>query len=399
MIPDVLRMALLVLVRNPGRTMLTTVGLAIGVAAFIAMVSFARGARSSVDSQFSKLGRHVLRVKLDHGLLGEQPRPLTEADVAALRQSATTLGPIIPYAIRGGDLSYRGRHHHALLRGTVPEFASVRPTDLSAGGFFDAIDMERRSPVCLLGPEVVDTLFAGQDALGETVDIEGKMPCRVIGVMARRGSAVSGDDLDNRVILPLSAFKAYLGLPRGIWLIETVARQPRLMAAARDEIERILRRHRAIAPDQDDDFVVHTPDEIAQVAQDIGGILTGLLAGIAAVSLLVGGIGIMNIQLVSVAERTHEIGVRSALGASPFQIMRQFVIEALILASLGSAAGVALGIGISMLVAKVMAWQPSEMLVIALGSALFGLAVGTLFGSIPARQAARLDPIEALRRE
>jgi putative ABC transport system permease protein len=218
-------------------------------------------------------------------------------------------------------------------------------------------------------------------------------------VFESRGTNISGSDLDDRVVMPLSTFETYLGLPNGYWQIEVRPRERALIDVAKSEVTQILHRTHRIKEGQADDFHVISPDEVTRVAEQIGGILTGLLAGIAAVSLLVGGIGIMNIQLVSVAERTHEIGIRAAIGASPEQIMGQFLAEALVLAMLGSLAGVALGVGLSIAVAKQMGWPHAAGFDIVIGSALFGIAVGTIFGYIPAKRAAALDPIEALRRE
>jgi len=396
---DNLRMALQVPLRNPGRSALTALGLAIGVSAFIAMVSFGRGARSSVVSQFETLGTNLLKVKPFMTVSAPNPHPLSQADVLALRRESTTLAYVVPLYQQSLDVQYRGRHYKTTVRGITPDFTKIADEPMAAGGVFDEVDMAEHQKVCVIGMTVVRSLFAGEDPLGRVVTVSDRLPCRVIGVFKERGSAISGGDLDDRMVIPLTTFESQLGAPQGYSYIEVRPKDRSLVAAARQEVREIVRASHGIAQGLDNDFQVLSPDEVTRVAEQIGGILTALLAGIAGVSLLVGGIGIMNIQLVSVAERTHEIGIRAALGASPEQILRQFLAEAVVLATLGSSAGVALGLTASIVVARRLGWGQATTPDVVLGALLFGVVVGTLFGYIPAKRAADLDPIEALRRE
>jgi putative ABC transport system permease protein len=394
---DSLLMALQVPLRKPARTALTTLGLAIGVGAFIAMVSFGRGARSSIVSQFETLGSNVLRIRPQYGRSETPPRPLSHEDVRALTREATTLAHVIPYAATTLDVTYRDRQIRMAVSGTVPEYIETRGWKFGAGGIFNQNDANRRAKVCVLGAATAATLFDSSEPLGQPITLAGTMPCYVIGVLAPLGVSMSGSDLDGAVLMPLATFETQIG--EGLSLIEARPMDRSLLELAKQEVSQILRRTHEIDREQPDDFTISSPDDVTFAAEQVGGILTGLLAGIAAVSLLVGGIGIMNIQLVSVAERTHEIGIRSALGASPQQIERQFLAEAAVLAALGSAFGVGLGLLISFLVSRQMHWPNATTADIVLGSAAFGIAVGTLFGYLPAKRAAKLDPVEALRRE
>ena len=339
-------------IRNPGRSALTALGLAIGVGTFIAMVSFGRGARASVVSQFESLGSNMLRVKTFYGQGEIAPRGLRQGDLDALRRESTTIEIIVPLSYRDMNVGHAGRSRKTLVMGTTPDFDRTRDWHVMSGGLFDAADMRDRAKVCVLGMTAATEFFGTRDPLGKVITVDGKLPCRVIGVLAPRGAAVGGRDQDDRIYLPLPSYAAYLGNPNGYTVLEVRPKRPDMLSASAHELSRILRRTHQIGPDQADDFHIIRPDQVTAVAEQIGGILTGLLAGIASVSLLVGGIGIMNIQLVSVAERTHEIGIRAAVGASPDKIMRQFLAEAVVLASIGSAAGVAFGVAVSKVVAE-----------------------------------------------
>jgi putative ABC transport system permease protein len=397
-----LRSAAEVLVRYPGRSALTVLGLAIGVAAFIAMVSFGEGARRSVMAQFESLGTNLLVVGpwMAARQARDQPaQPLGEIDVATLRREATTLGEIAPVIRMNQDLERGGVHHFLRVQATTPGFVHLHDWPLAAGGMFDDDEVSRRAKVCVLGATPARVLFGFADPLGGGVTIGGVVLCRVVGVLATKGYSTDGDDLDDLLLMPVTTFEAYWGTPEGYSRLELQPLRPGLMETAKSEVTEILARLHRIDEGDENDFRVTTPLEVLRAVERTSAVLTGLLRGIAAVSLLVGGIGIMNIQLVSVAERTREIGVRAAIGASPTQILTQFLWEGLALTLVGAGAGVLMGLAIAAITAEVMQWPRVISASGIVGAVAFALAVGMVFGFLPARRAAALDPIEALRHE
>jgi putative ABC transport system permease protein len=397
---EVIRLAVQVVVRNKGRSLLTMLGLAIGVGAFIAMVSFGEGARSSVVSQFERIGTNLLRVRVSGSFDPKPHRPLTDGDLEALTRESTTLLDIVPLRRKSDDVVFGGVSHRVNITGVIPGYAVLHDQHLVSGGMFDELDVLQRAKVCVLGQTPARALFGDRNPLGATITIGGTLLCRVLGLVASKGASISGDDLDDFVLMPVTTFAAYLGNPTdGYYSFELRPQSPALLQAARGEIVDILRRRHQLDARDPDDFDVSSPDEETRVAARIAAILTGLLAGIAAVSLLVGGIGIMNILLVSIAERTYEIGIRAAVGASPGQILTHFLAEALVLAIIGSAAGGALGVGAALAVEHQMGWDSGTSVQVVVFSVLFGIVIGLVFGYIPARRAAMLDPIQALRHE
>jgi putative ABC transport system permease protein len=397
---EVLGLAVQVVVRNRGRSLLTVLGLAIGVGAFIAMVSFGVGARTSVISQFERIGTNLIRVRVSSRIEPKPHRPVTEGDLQALTRETTTLGDVVPLLRKSDDLAFGGVSHRVPIIGVTPGYTVLHDLQPISGGVFDELDVAQRAKVCVLGQTPARILFGDRDPLGATVTIGGMLPCRVLGLIAPKGMSISGDDLDDFVLMPVTTFAAYLGDPAaGYASIEMRPQSPALLQAARAEIVEILRRRHQLEARDADDFDVISPDEATRVADQTAAILTGLLAGIAAVSLIVGGIGIMNILLVSVAERTYEIGIRAAVGASPWTILTQFLAEALVLAVIGSTAGAVLGVGTSVVVERQMGWGSGTSWQVVMFSVLFGISIGLVFGYIPARRAAMLDPIEALRHE
>jgi putative ABC transport system permease protein len=396
-----LRMALQVLVRNPGRSALTVLGLAIGVAAFIAMVAFGEGARRAVLLQFSNLGANMLRVRQKAtaaDFVTKPARPLSDRDVSELRRETTTLAIVVPHIRRFADIVSGSQRVRSTLIGTEPDYAVLHGWQADGGGMFDARDLRESAKVLVLGNSVAERLFGDEDPLGRVVTIAGSVPCRIVGVLASRGRSIGGGDLDDFVLMPATTYAQHLGMQSYVH-IEMQPMQAGWLEEARGEADAVLRRTHGFDSTEAADFDIVSPDDVTRAADQTARILTGLLAGIAAVSLLVGGIGIMNIQLVAVAERTHEIGIRAAIGASPAQIRKQFLVESAVLAAVGVLIGVAIGVGLAQVVAHAMAWPQAVSVGAVVLSGLFGVSVGVVFGFVPAVRAAQLDPIIALRRE
>ncbi len=394
---------------NKLRSGLTVLGIVIGVAAVIAMLAVGRGAQESITSSINSIGTNLL-VVFPGGKERDRFRPLTTRDADALRDqlAAPSIEAVAPAFESGGEVTFGGQQMSAPLFGVTPEYFQVRNVSLAEGEFITEEHVLGRASVALLGPEVAETLFGHADGVtGETVRIQGQ-PFRVIGVLASQGGGAFGSE-DDQIIVPLTTARARLLGPKSgqagdrIDVIYVQAASGDLVPQAMEEMAQILRtRHRIT--DNIDDFTIFTQQDLLNEAESITNVLTAFLGGIAGISLLVGGIGIMNIMLVSVTERTREVGLRKALGARKRDILTQFLTESSLLSLLGGLIGILFGWLISLIVGQIAAannapFTPIVGLDAILLATVFSAAIGLFFGIYPANRAAGLEPVEALRYE
>jgi putative ABC transport system permease protein len=401
-----IRVALAALLVNKGRSALTSLGIVIGISAVIAMVAAGSGAKGKLDEQLESVGKTIILVR-EGGRTNQgiktHATPLTPDDVKALREDALLQRYVVGVAESQHLLqtlfAQNGRNHPTSISGGEPDIQVVRKWKPRLGRFFDDNDVKKAALVCVLGDSVCTKLFPNQDSpVGERIRV-GHLYLEVIGVVHPKGRAPTGVDQDDQIFIPITTLREKLAHEKRVDVIVTAARTTDLIKPAEKRITEILRERHRLLSDQGDDFEVSSVDEMAKLAKIIMKTLTILIVVIASISLIVGGIGIMNIMLVSVTERTREIGIRMAVGATPRDIRNQFLIEAVVLALLGGALGVSLGIGAANALAFFAKW-PVEYspYIVALA---FGVsaAVGVFFGYYPAVKASRLDPIEALRYE
>jgi putative ABC transport system permease protein len=399
------RIAFKALGRNKMRTGLTMLGMIIGVAAVITLVAMGNGAQAMIEDQIKGAGTNMITVNAGNfssgGVRGGSgtSSSLTEADAAAIRTEI----PGVQFVAAGQQTQAQviagNQNWFTRIQGTDVDLPLIRSWPTRFGGFFSVQDVTSASKVAVLGKTVSDTLFGTDvDATGQIIRIRNQ-PFRVIGVMSAKGQSGMGPDMDDQILVPYTTvMKKLLGVAfiRDITVSAATAGETTAVA---DAIAVLLRTRHQIVPGQDDDFTIRTAEEIADIRTQAMGTMTTLLAGIAGVSLIVGGIGIMNIMLVSVTERTREIGLRMAIGAKGRDVLLQFLVEAITLSLLGGGIGIALGFGLAEAMSRWMSW-PAKVPANAVGMAFgFAAAVGVFFGFYPAQKAARLDPIEALRFE
>jgi len=401
---QILKVAYKALGRNKMRSSLTMLGIIIGVAAVIAMLGIGQGAKKMVNAQIASLGENLLNVfpgshtaGAVHGGAGTASS-LTEDDVVAIKNNCSAIARISPVVRSGAQVVAGNLNWGTSIQGYSTDFPYIRSWPLSSGTFFTDQDIKGATKVCILGQTVVDNLFPGEDPVGEIVRIK-KLPFRVIGVLSQKGQNAFGQDQDDIIIAPWTTVQKKLAGSTYINYIIASAADRSQMDLAEKQITDLLRQRHRILPGQDDDFTVRSQMDIATAASSTSSIMTILLAAIASISLIVGGIGIMNIMLVSVTERTREIGIRMAVGARGKDILTQFLIEALVLSLLGGITGIIIGVVGSSAISSFAKWPTiitAFSIVLSFG---FSIAIGIFFGFYPARKAAMLNPIDALRYE
>ncbi|HTQ46187.1 MAG TPA: ABC transporter permease [Polyangiaceae bacterium] len=405
---NVMPIALTALLRNKTRSFLTTLGVIIGVASVISMVAVGEGAKARVSGVFAAMGTNMLIVLSGTtttggvaGGFGSMPT-LTWEDLSAIRTQAPAVRWAAPGQMGKVTIMAQDQNWTTSLTGSSPEFFDIRNWTIGKGSLFADSDVQGASKVIVLGATVSDKLFGeGADPVGKTVRIRS-VPFLVVGLLQRKGQSPMGTDYDDAAFIPITTFQNQIqgGLQKyisGIILVSAVSSDDTHRAQA--EITSLLRDRHHLGPNDDEDFSIRNLTELANAQQSGTQALTALLAAIAVVSLVVGGIGIMNIMLVSVTERTREIGVRMAVGAKPWHILAQFLAEAVTLSMLGGIMGVVIGSVIARVVAARLGWSYSARVDMILVSFGFSALVGVGFGLYPARKASRLDPIEALRYE
>src|SRR3990172_2339451 len=402
----VFRIALRALARNKMRSSLTMLGIVIGVCAVIAMVGVGQGAEQQVQQQIESFGTNTVFVS--SGSPSRRPggahmgswsvKTLTVDDMQAIEREIPLVRQCAPPVISSAQIVFRNQNWFTRVMGTTQSYFTVRNWPLLAGNMFGDDEVRRAQNVVVLGKTVADLLFVAEDPVGQTIRVKNQ-PFQVIGVLAPKGQSPWGDDQDDRIFAPYTTVQKKLSGQNWVQFISCTAVSREASVAAVPLVEALLRERHRIRPGSDDDFQVRTQSEVAQMAEETSRVMTMLLGSIASISLLVGGIGIMNIMLVSVTERTREIGIRMAVGATEIDIQRQFLVEAVTLSLLGGMIGLVLGAVGSALIASFLGWAVLISLKAVLVAVVFSTLVGIFFGYYPARKAAQLDPIEALRYE
>ena len=389
--------------RNMMRSSLTALGIIIGVAAVIIMVTLGSGATEKVTEQISSLGSNMLVLRPGQGMHGPGGRQSTSSafkvdDAEAIARDISGLEAVAPSATRTTQAIYGNENWSTTAVGTTNAYLEVRDWPLEEGRRFSKSELRGGKAVCILGSTVRNKLFGGQNPLNATIRLK-RLSFRVIGLLRTKGQSTFGADRDDIALIPLRTLQRRITGSTNVSVIYASVLNGASIEKAKKEIEELMRERRHISLKEDDDFNVMDMREIVKILSGTTRVLTGLLGAVAAVSLLVGGIGIMNIMLVSVTERTREIGIRLAIGALEREVLLQFLVEAVVLSSLGGVIGIVFALSASIVLAKVLLvpfiFNPGIVFI----SFIFSVAVGIIFGYFPALKAARLDPIEALRHE
>ena len=405
-VPTSIKIALHALGQNRLRSGLTALGIIIGVGAVITMVGIGNGAKAQVEAQVASLGQNVIQVSAGSSSTHSSVRlglgsssTLTVDDADALEREIADVAGVSPEVRITTQVVAGNRNWSTQIYGESPDYFSIRQWPLEDGAIFTEQDVRGAAKVAVIGTLAAEELFGDEDPVGEIVRIKN-VPFTVVGVLTSKGASASGSDQDDDIIIPYtSAMKRVIGQQTNLRRINVQAADADALEEVETQITALLRQRHHIETGKDDDFIVRDQQEIAEAATATARTMTLLLGAVAGVSLIVGGIGIMNIMLVSVVERTREIGIRLAVGARSRDILRQFLMEAFALSSIGGGIGIVLGISASECLSLVAEWPTLVSLEAVVIAFLFSAAVGIFFGFYPARKASHLDPIEALRYE
>jgi putative ABC transport system permease protein len=401
MLLETLKLALQSIRRNALRSFLTVLGIVIGVGAVIAMVTIGNGATARVTADLAKLGTNLLFVapgQVGPGRASSDAKPFKTRDVEMIRAQVGGIRAVAPLAQKSLTLVYGTENRLSIVNGTDNAYFVALDWPLAAGRVFLDGELRAGRAACVIGETVRDKLFGRTDPIGRSIRVKN-VACEIVGLLDAKGQSSFGTDQDDVVVIPLRAFHRRFAGNTDVARILVSAKDGVDTGKVQADLERLLRERRTTAPGAEDDFSVRDMKQVVQTMAGTTAILTNLLGAVAAVSLLVGGIGIMNIMLVSVTERTREIGIRLAIGALERQVLVQFLVEAMVLSLFGGLIGIALGLGLAAAAAhglRVPFLLDPTIILIAFG---FSAVIGVVFGYFPARRAARLDPIEALRRE
>ena len=400
MLWNTLLLSLRAITRNVLRSFLTILGVVIGVAAVITMVTLGKGATRSVSDQISSMGSNLLMLRPGQrfGPGADVAPNFKLADVEAIRAQITAIDAVAPVASLSVTAVYQARNWSTMVTGSTNDHFRAGNWEIVSGRDFTETEERSGRAVCVIGESVRANLFGSQNPVGSDIRIK-QFSCEVVGLLKAKGQSAMGSDQDDTVVMPLRTVQRRLTGSQDVSRLTVSVREGASIDAAKEQLVLLMRERRNIAENEEDNFRVMDTRQIAETLTGTTRILTMLLGAVAAVSLLVGGIGIMNIMLVSVTERTREIGIRLAIGALEREVLLQFLIEAVVLASLGGLIGLALAAGASMTIARMMGipylFDPLTNIL----SFLFSAAIGVIFGFFPARRAAQLDPIDALRHE
>ncbi|MCM2474784.1 FtsX-like permease family protein [Rhizobium sp. CG5] len=398
---ETIKLALRAISRNLLRSFLTVLGVVIGVAAVIAMVTIGNGTTAQVSAEISKLGTNLLFVRpgqFGPGRASTEAKKFTERDIEAVKSQINGLRATAGINQSSQTVIFGGENHSTTVTGSTGDYFIAQDWDIKSGRTFLASEERGGQAVCVIGATVRSELFGSTPALEQNLRV-GSVSCKVIGILAEKGQSSMGSDQDDIVVMPLKVFQRRIGGSNEVSSMVLSANDGVSTAKVQADVERLLRERRKIIAGREDDFNVNDMTQMAATLTGTTTLMTGLLGAVAAVSLLVGGIGIMNIMLVSVTERTREIGIRLAIGAVEQQVLMQFLVEAVTLSVFGGVVGILLGLGLAYTAVSLLSVPFVASPSVILLAFVFSAAIGMIFGYFPARRAAQLNPIEALRHE